>query len=97
MMLFLVKTEVVRMPNMDQDTFMTMVKEQWSYILDLKKKGKFIEAYRMSGRKGGIAIADVESHGELNRILSMMPIYPWLETEAIPLISLEEESSRVPS
>jgi muconolactone delta-isomerase len=50
----------------------------------------------MSGKKGGIAIADVDSHGELNKILSMMPIYPWLSTEAIPLVPMEEKSSRAP-
>lgn len=95
-MLFLVKTEIAHMPNSDRDTFLAMVKDQWNYILELKKRGKFIEAYRMSGRKGGIAIADVESHGELNKLLSMMPLYPWLETEAIPLISMDERSSRAP-
>lgn len=95
-MLFLIKTEISNVPNMDQETFQKMVKEQWDYILDLKKKGSLIEAYRMAGRKGGIAIARVENHGELNQILSMMPLYPWLETNALPLISLEEKKSRVP-
>jgi muconolactone D-isomerase len=95
-MLFLIRTEIAHMPDMDQDTFMSLVKDQWNYILDLKNKGKFVEAYRMSGKKGGIAIADVDSHGELNKILSMMPIYPWLSTEAIPLVPMEEKSSRAP-
>jgi muconolactone D-isomerase len=93
-MLFLVNTEIAHMPNLDQDTFLAIVEDQWNYVLELKKKGKFLEAYRMSGRKGGIAIANVESHGELNTLLSKMPLYPWLDTEAIPLISLEERSSR---
>jgi muconolactone D-isomerase len=92
----MIRTEIAHMPNMDQDTFLSMVKNQWNYIDDLKKKGKFIEAYRMSGRKGGIAIADVESHGELNRLLSNMPLFPWLDTEATPLISMEDASSRAP-
>ena len=95
-MLFFIRTEIVNVPNMDQKTFQTMVKNQWDYIVDLKKKGKLQEAYRMSGRKGGIAIADVKSHGELNKLLSMMPLYPWLETDAIPLISLEDKSARAP-
>jgi muconolactone D-isomerase len=95
-MLFLVKTEINHMPNMDQETFQNMVRDQWKYVLDLEKKGVFKTAYRLSGRKGGIAIADVESHGQLNRILSMMPLYPWLDTEAVPLISLEEKASQVP-
>ncbi|MFQ5800234.1 MAG: muconolactone Delta-isomerase family protein [Candidatus Hydrothermarchaeales archaeon] len=89
-MLFMIKTEIEHVPNMDRDTFLAMVKDQWNYIVDLKKKGTLIEAYRMSGRKGGIAIAEVDSHGELNRLLSMMPLYPWLNTEAIPLILIEE-------
>ncbi len=95
-MLFMVMTEIAHMPDMDQDTFQAMVRDQWDYIIDLKKKGKFREAYRMSGRKGGIAIANVENHGELNRLLSNMPLYPWLDTEAIPLISMEDKSSRAP-
>jgi muconolactone D-isomerase len=95
-MLFLIRTEIVHMPDMDQNTFMAMVKDQWDYILDLKKKGKFVEAYRMAGKKGGIAIANVESHGELNKLLSMMPLFPWLEAEAIPIVSMEERSSRAP-
>ncbi len=95
-MLFLIRTEIVHMPNMDRDAFQAMVKDQWSYIIEQKKKGKFLEAYRMSGRKGGIALADVKSHGELNKLLSMMPLYPWLETEAIPLISMEDKSARSP-
>jgi muconolactone delta-isomerase len=93
-MLFLIKTEIVQMPDMDQDTFQGMVREQWDYILKMKKSGKFKAAYRMSGKKGGIAIADVESHGDLNKILSML--YPWLDTEAVPLIPMEEKLSRVP-
>lgn len=89
-MLFMIKTEIEHVPNMDRDTFLAMVKDQWNYLVGLKKKGKLIEAYRMSGRKGGIAIAEVDSHGELNRLLSNMPLYPWLETEAVPLIPIEE-------
>ncbi|RMF91292.1 MAG: muconolactone delta-isomerase [Methanobacteriota archaeon] len=89
-MLFLIRTEIEHMPNMDRDTFMSMVKDQWNYVLDLKKKGKILEAYRLSGRKGGIAIAKVESHGELNRIMSNMPLFPWFATEAIPIIPLEK-------
>jgi len=95
-MLFLIKTEIEHMPNMDQETFQSMVRKQWSYVLELKKNGKFDSAYRMAGRKGGIAIADIESAGELNKILSMMPLYPWLKVEVIPLVTMEDKSSRVP-
>jgi len=89
-MLFYVKTEIEHMPNMDRDTFLAMVKEQWNYVMELKRSGKFLEAYRMSGRKGGIAIANVESHEELNKLLSAMPLFPWFNTEAVPLIPIED-------
>lgn len=96
-MLFLVKTEISQVPNTDRDTFLEMVRDQWKYILDQKNDGRFLEAYRMAGRKGGIALVKARSHGELNQLLSRMPLYPWLETEIIPLVSMEEPQSRSPT
>jgi len=50
-----------------------------------------------AGRKGGCVIWDVESVEELHILISQSPIFPFLETEITPLISIENALESVKS
>lgn len=89
-MLFLIKTEIEHIPPVSKEEAMQMMKEQWKYILSLKREGKLLHAYKMSGRKGGVGIANVSSEKELEEIIANMPLFPFLKVETAALIDMED-------
>ena len=63
--------------------------EGWEKAIDYQKQGKILTQGIFAGRKGGCVIWDVESVEELHTLISQSPIFPFLETEITPLISIE--------
>ena len=43
----------------------------------------------IAGRKGSYAIFDVDSIEEIQRLVTQLPMYPFIEVELIPLITYE--------
>lgn len=56
---------------------------------DLKRHGKCECYYGVSGIPSGFAILDVDSHDELNEIISTAPITAYGQIEIYPLMTLE--------
>jgi len=88
-MLFFVKTELEHLPPLSKDEALALMRDQWEYIIGLKKNGKLTHAYRMSGQKGGVAIASVASAEELDKLVSDMPLFPFLKIEIAALREME--------
>jgi muconolactone delta-isomerase len=76
--------------------------EQWKGMLetletsvarlqDLKKKGKVECYYGLSGIRGGFGIIDVESHEELDELITNLPVSALGQIEVHPIISLESK------
>jgi muconolactone D-isomerase len=57
--------------------------------MSYQKQDKILAGGVFAGRKGGCYIYDVESNEELHRLISQIPGHAFLDTEVIPLFSLE--------
>lgn len=88
-MLFLIKTELAHLPPVSKDEALGLMRGQWEYVVSLKKSGKLSHAYRISGQKGGVAIANVGSAEELDKMVSDMPLFPFLKIEIAALREME--------
>jgi len=88
-MLFLIKTELEHLPPVSKDEALDLMRAQWEYVVSLKRNGKLTHAYRMSGQKGGVAIANVGSAEELDKMVSEMPLFPFLKIEVAALREVE--------
>lgn len=88
-MLFLVKSELKQLPPFQPQQVKEIMIEGWEKVIDYQKQGKILAQGMFAGRKGGCVIWDVESVTELHALISQSPIFPFLETEITPLISIE--------
>ncbi|MCP8305401.1 MAG: hypothetical protein H3Z50_08075 [archaeon] len=59
------------------------------YMKSLREKGKVLASYTFAGRVEGITICDVESHEELNEIISKDPGSMIVSFEVIPIVDFE--------
>lgn len=89
-MLFLVTSELKQLPPFLPQQVKEIMIEGWEKVIDYQKQGKILAQGMFAGRKGGCVIWDVESVEELHTLLSQSPIFPFLETEITPLISIEK-------
>ncbi|EGW35941.1 methylmuconolactone isomerase [Desulfosporosinus sp. OT] len=71
--------------------------EGWEKVIGYQKQGKILAQGMFAGRKGGCVIWDVESVEELHTLISQSPIFPFLETETTPLVSIERALESVKS
>ncbi len=62
----------------------------WAFIDKYFKSGKCKERYWFANGSGGIAIWDFESPMEASRILRESPVFPYLRSELVPLVSYED-------
>lgn len=63
---------------------------QFSYLKGLRQSGKMECNYGYVGAKGGASIINAESHEELQRTTNGFPMFPFVNLEIHPLITLEE-------
>lgn len=52
---------------------------------ELQLQGKWVHLWRVAGKYSNISVFNVESPGELNDILSSLPLYPFMEVEVTAL------------
>jgi muconolactone D-isomerase len=55
-----------------------------------EREGKIVAGGVMAGRRGSCVIFDVESIEEFQRLVSQLPMYPFMDVEVIPLVSLDD-------
>ncbi|MHB8077484.1 muconolactone Delta-isomerase [Desulfosporosinus fructosivorans] len=96
-MLFLVKSELTQLPPFPPQQIKEIMVEGWGKVINYQKQGKILAQGMFAGRKGGCVIWDVESVEELHILISQSPIFPFLETEITPLISIENALGSVKS
>lgn len=88
-MLFLVKSELTQLPPFPPQQVKEIMVQGWEKVIAYQKQGKILAQGMFAGRKGGCVIWDVDSVEELHMLISQSPIFPFLETEITPLISIE--------
>lgn len=55
------------------------------YSQDLQRSGKWAHIWRIVGEYKNISIFDVESNDELHKLLSELPLFPYMEISVTPL------------
>lgn len=89
-MLFLLECEVKGAVPQPQEQFLEIGMKNVETLIHYKKQGKIVAGGAMAGRKGSYAIFDVDSIEELQRLVTQLPMFPFMEVELIPLISWEQ-------
>lgn len=97
-MLFLVKSELKEggcpLPN---EEYLKLVVKMLEAIMDLRKEGKVQVHGGFVGRQAGCIIWDVDSNEELQRLVSNLPLWPFMDWEVTPLVSTEQALQSVKS
>jgi muconolactone D-isomerase len=77
---------IIRVPH---DADMEKVKElsaaEGELARKLQRKGKWRHLWRIAGKWANISIFDVEDAEELHKILSSLPLFPYMELDIIAL------------
>jgi muconolactone D-isomerase len=84
-MLFLVEMEV-RIPYDANPTLVEELKAaERERAQELQRSGRWRHLWRVVGRYANVSVFDVDSHDELHRLLSGLPLFPFLDIRVTPL------------
>jgi len=62
-----------------------IVAREKAYSQELQRSGTWPHIWRVVGKYSNYSIFDVESSDELHRILSNLPLFPYMEIDVTPL------------
>ncbi len=89
-MLYSVKCELKSGYPLPPEQWLELVLENMRDVADYKKQGKIVVHGTPVGRQAGYMIWDVDSNQELQTLVTRLPVWPFMEWEIIPLISIQE-------
>jgi len=89
-MLYFVKEELKGEPPLPLKQWVELLMKKTETEISYQKQGKILAQGDFAGGKGGCYIYDVESNEELHKLRSQLPAHAFLDTEVIPLVSLEQ-------
>jgi muconolactone D-isomerase len=52
---------------------------------DLQRNGKWLHLWRIAGQYANVSIFDVEDHDDLHRVLTSLPLFPFMSIAVTPL------------
>ena len=85
-MLYHVRMDVVRLPDdIDPARLDRLRVEEKARAQELQREGKWRHLWRIAGQYSNISVFDVADHDELHRILSGLPLFPFMHIEVLPL------------
>jgi muconolactone delta-isomerase len=64
-----------------------------AFLQKYAKSGQWRALYQFANGRGGIAIWEFESGQEMSRILQESPLFGYLDSEVVPLTSIESVSN----
>ncbi|WP_432991912.1 muconolactone Delta-isomerase family protein [Dactylosporangium sp. CA-233914] len=77
---------VVQLPHdLDPDFRAEIVQREKDYSQDLQRRGVWRHLWRVVGEYANYSVLDVESNDELHKVLSGLPLLPYLKITVIPL------------
>lgn len=59
--------------------------EEKAYSQDLQRSGKWPHIWRVVGQYANYSVFDVESNEELHNLLSVLPLFPYMQISVTPL------------
>lgn len=90
-MLFLVKVEIKKLPDIPIKDFFGFVIKEWEYFIRMKKRGRILGGGKLAGRRGAAAIFEADSNEELEGIVTRLPLFPFFtDIEITPLVDVEK-------
>lgn len=92
-MLFLVEVEVEQMPAIPLNDFLDLVVQEWELVQRLKRTGKVQAAGKLAGRRGAVAIFNVESLGEVDDFITRLPLFQYFTKIMVAPLSSPEEAA----
>lgn len=84
-MLFHVRMDVHIPDDLDPDVRAETVAREKAYSQDLQRSGAWPHIWRIVGEYSNYSIFDVADNDELHRILSGLPLFPYMDIAVTPL------------
>lgn len=84
-MLYHVRMDVRIPHDLDPQRRDDIVATEKAYSQELQRSGKWLHIWRIVGEYANISVFDVDSHDELHRILSALPLFPYMDIHVTPL------------
>ena len=84
-MLYLVRMDVQMPVDMPAEAAEKIKAQEKAYSQDLQKSGKWPHLWRVVGEYANYSVIDVESNDELHRLLSGLPLFPYMKIHVTPL------------
>jgi muconolactone D-isomerase len=77
---------LVKIPlDMPKETADEIKAREKAYALELQKQGKWVHLWRIVGEYANYSVFDVDSNDELQKVLSELPLFPYMEIKVTPL------------
>ena len=76
----------VKLPaDMDPQVREEVVGREKAYSQELQRSGKWPHIWRVAGEYANYSIIDADTNDELHRLLSGLPLFPYLDIKVTPL------------
>ncbi len=89
-MLFLFKGELKGAFPLPLEQWMGLVLKQAETLVSYKEQGKILAGGPAADSRAGYFIFEVDSIEELQRLVRQLPLFPFADSELIPLITPEQ-------
>lgn len=84
-MLFHVRMDVHLPPDLDPPARDEILASEKAYSQELQRQGKWPHLWRIAGEYANFSILDVADNDELHRLLSGLPLFPYMRIAVSPL------------
>ena len=85
-MLFHVTMDVKIPRGLPADERADILAREKAYSQDLQAQGKWRHIWRVAGQYANVSVLDVADNDELHRILSGLPLFPFMTIKVTPLL-----------
>lgn len=80
------------MPTIPLETFLDLVVKEWEFVQRLYRRGKIQFVGKLVGRRGAVAVFDVESASEVDQYITQLPLFPYFTRVQVTPLSHTEEA-----
>lgn len=85
-MLFHVTMDVNIPRDLSADERADILAREKAYSQELQRRGTWRHIWRVAGQYANVSIFDVQGNDELHRILSGLPLFPFMDITVTPLL-----------
>ena len=90
-MLFLLKVEIKKIPDIPVKDFFGFIIKEWEYFIRMKKRGRILAGGKLAGSRGAAAIIEVDTNEDLDQLVTSLPLFPFFtDIEITPLVPTDK-------